>query len=48
MWDLIVSVPDHCLSFYFDRKYTCRTTNIETIYWTKHVREQVITMTEIF
>ena len=20
MWDLIVSVPDHCLSFYFDRK----------------------------
>ena len=24
MWDLIVSVPDHCLSFYF----TCRLTNI--------------------
>ena len=22
MWDLIVSVPDHCLSFYFNnRKY---------------------------
>ena len=20
IWDLIVSVPDHCLSFYFDRK----------------------------
>ena len=20
MWDLIVSVPDHCLSFYFDVK----------------------------
>ena len=20
MWDLIVSVPDHCLSFYFDSK----------------------------
>ena len=20
MWDLIVSVPDHCLSFYFTRK----------------------------
>ena len=20
MWDLIVSVPDHCLSFYFERK----------------------------
>ena len=21
MWDLIVSVPDHCLSFYFERFY---------------------------
>ena len=21
MWDLIVSVPDHCLSFYFNREY---------------------------
>ena len=21
MWDLIVSFPDHCLSFYFDRYY---------------------------
>ena len=21
MWDLIVSVPDHCLSFYFDIIY---------------------------
>ena len=20
MWDLIVSVPDHCLSFYFDSR----------------------------
>ena len=20
MWDLIVSVPDHCLSFYFEEK----------------------------
>ena len=20
MWDLIVSVPDHCLSFYFDKQ----------------------------
>ena len=20
MWDLIVSVPDHCLSFYFSRR----------------------------
>ena len=25
MWDLIVSVPDHCLSFYFDdqKQYIC-------------------------
>ena len=22
MWDLIVSVPDHCLSFYFTAKET--------------------------
>ena len=21
MWDLIVSVPDHCLSFYFEARY---------------------------
>ena len=21
MWDLIVSVPDHCLSFYFDLSF---------------------------
>ena len=24
MWDLIVSVPDHCLSFYFTRLLTIR------------------------
>ena len=23
MWDLIVSVPDHCLSFYFTTKAVC-------------------------
>ena len=23
IWDLIVSVPDHCLSFYFNIKGTC-------------------------
>ena len=22
MWDLIVSVPDHCLSFYFSMDYS--------------------------
>ena len=25
MWDLIVSVPDHCLSFYFTVHGTCNT-----------------------
>ena len=25
MWDLIVSVPDHCLSFYFSEKLLCLT-----------------------
>ena len=24
MWDLIVSVPDHCLSFYFSLNSFCR------------------------
>ena len=23
MWDLIVSVPDHCLSFYFGFRKSC-------------------------
>ena len=27
MWDLIVSVPDHCLSFYFKGKQTFFITN---------------------
>ena len=26
MWDLIVSVPDHCLSFYFEVEHNGRTT----------------------
>ena len=24
MWDLIVSIPDHCLSFYFGQGKLCR------------------------
>ena len=29
MWDLIVSVPDHCLSFYFGGStYHCRTPTV--------------------
>ena len=30
MWDLIVSVPDHCLSFYFDRVHPLCTDCFET------------------
>ena len=26
IWDLIVSVPDHCLSFYFERYISFKTT----------------------
>ena len=29
MWDLIVSVPDHCLSFYFgESRHPCRTPTV--------------------
>ena len=28
MWDLIVSVPDHCLSFYFTSKQQSKASNI--------------------
>ena len=31
MWDLIVSVPDHCLSFYFDSALTKMQISIEKI-----------------
>ena len=29
MWDLIVSVPDHCLSFYFTEIDDCYATNLK-------------------
>ena len=29
MWDLIVSVPDHCLSFYFTTNIVRSTGNVE-------------------
>ena len=32
MWDLIVSVPDHCLSFYFLKSVLC-SGNVE--FWNK-------------
>ena len=31
MWDLIVSVPDHCLSFYFAIMHTNLAMTIQTI-----------------
>ena len=30
IWDLIVSVPDHCLSFYFNQFTTCTTAAVGT------------------
>ena len=40
MWDLIVSVPDHCLSFYFGHFYLVSCTRIHqfTIYSTAKER----------
>ena len=31
MWDLIVSVPDHCLSFYFVLTKSCPLFNFKTL-----------------
>ena len=33
MWDLIVSVPDHCLSFYFPVKYRDESLNLQQLSW---------------
>ena len=35
MWDLIVSVPDHCLSFYFT--LSIRITDVSLDYNPRHV-----------
>ena len=32
LWDLIVSVPDHCLSFYFEKKTPANLTRVPTTY----------------
>ena len=34
MWDLIVSVPDHCLSFYFlfDQFNYCKNDSLSSLY----------------
>ena len=37
MWDLIVSVPDHCLPFYFMCFYANSTLNV--IFWLSSFRE---------
>ena len=34
MWDLIVSVPDHCLSFYFDEDAKALAPNL----WVDHFK----------
>ena len=53
MWDLIVSVPDHCLSFYFsDRpgiasgeyKVIAITPNKQFVLFVLHTRRQVISL----
>ena len=31
MWDLIVSVPDHCLSFYFSSSLTSLSKLVESL-----------------
>ena len=35
MWDLIVSVPDHCLSFYFAWCYMCCSFHYISLYHIK-------------
>ena len=44
MWDLIVSVPDHCLSFYFDNKRIQRcfyiTLCVKTVFSVIHILPQ--------
>ena len=41
MWDLIVSVPDHCLSFYFTNKRMNRRTEWRKLYTNREgVRKQ--------
>ena len=32
MWDLIVSVPDHCLSFYFSKRFSLEVATNDKIF----------------
>ena len=41
MWDLIVSVPDHCLSFYFN-KIPANVLGAQTLCWFCHVAAQIM------
>ena len=34
MWDLIVSVPDHCLSFYFDLRIFSKSIAVTKVFHT--------------
>ena len=43
MWDLIVSVPDHCLSFYFPPNAANRVSILEG----SHIRYDNVTVSDI-
>ena len=36
MWDLIVSVPDHCLSFYLEKLHKIDSKNVSKLTGGKH------------
>ena len=37
MWDLIVSVPDHCLSFYFKGLYMYKYSTSDNVWLGQHI-----------
>ena len=43
MWDLIVSVPDHCLSFYFANMFYTGPINKDPVYHCYHERFSLLT-----
>ena len=51
MWDLIVSFPDHCLSFYFEAfnstsRYLDDLLNIDNIYF-EHMVDRIYTCNQL-
>ena len=40
MWDLIVSVPDHCLSFYFTYQMFCNTKRCKVAFNKRDIGKQ--------